>query len=159
METVEVGFIAESDRPALCRMLEESDDFPQEQVSRYRRASSLYWTFTARRVGEIVGMLTGSFDSNLLEVGTFESFDVPPAPHAFLDRIHVRESARRSAVGRALVEAYAMEAVAHGCSFIGGLIDRSSDWTVRSDFFDQIGFSIRDQDILGAHPSQILRAR
>lgn len=148
----------ETDRPALRRLLEESDDFPQHLLPYYRRRGSRYETFVARRAGAIVGVLTGSFDSDFEESGAFASFDLPPAPHAFLDRVHVHESARDAGVGRALIEAYASEAAARGCTFLGGQIDLSSDSTARRAFFERLGFSIRDLDNFGAQPSQILSA-
>lgn len=143
---VRVEFLREIDRPALCQMLEQSESFPRHQLLGYqrpRRLSSVN-TLVAWRGDVIVGMLTGSFDSNLEESGAFDSFEPPPAPHAFLVRLHVHESARGNGVGRALVETYATEAQACGCTFIGGSIDRSSDPTYRRAFFERLGFAIRD---------------
>jgi GNAT superfamily N-acetyltransferase len=158
VDTVEVAFMTESDRPALCRMLEGSDDFPQQLLGYYRRGGGRYGTLVAWSGAKVVGMLTGSFDSDFFESGAFDSFDLRTAPHAFLDRVHVHESARGAGVGRALIVTYAMETVARGCTFIGGSVDLSSDPTARRTFFTRLGFSIRDLDNFGAQPSQILSA-
>jgi GNAT superfamily N-acetyltransferase len=101
-------------------------------------------------------MLTGSFDSNFHESGAFDVFVPPTAPHGYLDRIHVRESARRTGIGRALVTAYVEEAAAYGCTFIGGSVDLSSEATDRRAFFERLGFAVRDHDNFGARPSEIL---
>lgn len=153
-----MGLLAENDRPVLCRMLERSDDFPQQLLGRYHRGSSRNATLIAWSGGEIVGVLTGSFDSDFFESGAFDSFDLPSAPHAFLDRVHVHESARGAGIGHALIQAYAIEAVERGCTFIGGQIDLSSDSTARRGFFERLGFSIRDLDNFGALPSQVRKA-
>jgi hypothetical protein len=75
-------------------MLQESEDFPHRLMDLYRRGSSRYRTFVAARRDVIVGVLTGSFDSDFLQGDAFDSFDLPPPPHAFLDRVHVTESYR-----------------------------------------------------------------
>lgn len=137
-------------------MLEKSDDFPQQLLYLYRRRSNHYGTFVAWRGDKIDGVLTGSFDSDLAESGAFDSFELPPAPHAFLERIHVRESARGVGIGRALIEMYVNEASARGCSFIGGSIDLSSEPTARKAFFEGLGFAVRDFDNFGAHPTDVL---
>lgn len=140
-------------------MLEESDDFPQQLLHLYRRnRSTPYWTFIAWRGGKVDGVLTGSFDSDFTEGGNFDSFELPPAPHAFLERIHVRESARGVGIGRALIEIYANEASTRGCSFIGGSVDVSSDPTVRKAFFKGLGFTVHGVDNFGAHPTDVLVA-
>ncbi|WP_406071250.1 GNAT family N-acetyltransferase [Micromonospora sp. NBC_01638] len=149
--------LQETDRPALCRMLEESDDFPQRLLYLYRRRrSNHYWTFIAWRGDKVDGVLTGSFDSDFAEGGAFDSFELPPAPHAFLERVHVRESARAMGVGRALIEMYANEASARGCSFIGGSIDLSSEPTARKAFFEGLGFAVSGLENFGAHPTDVL---
>jgi GNAT superfamily N-acetyltransferase len=102
------------------------------------------------------GVLSGSFDSDFGEGGAFDSFDLPPAPHAFLDRVHVHESARGVGVGQALIEKYAAQAVNRGCTFIGGSVDMPSDAAGRRAFFERIGFSVRDFDNFGARPSEIV---
>jgi GNAT superfamily N-acetyltransferase len=155
VDTPEVELIAKIDRPALCRMLHESDDFPQHLLYLYQRSSGPHQTFVAWRAGELVGMLTGSFDANLFELPDFDSFELPPAPHALLVRVHVRHSARGVGIGRALIERYATEADARGCTFIGGSVDLSSDSSGRRAFFERLGFLIRDRDSFGAQPWQI----
>jgi GNAT superfamily N-acetyltransferase len=157
VNTFEIGPLAERDRPALCRMLTGSEDFPQNLVYLYRRSggSGHYRTFAAWRDGEIVGVLSGSFSSDFVESGAFNSFELPPAPHAFLDRVHVHESARDVGTGRALIHHYAARAAAHGCTFIGGSLDLSSDPTGRRAFFERLGFSVRNLDNFGAPISQI----
>lgn len=150
--------VAEHDRPALCRMLEESNDFPQHLLYLYKRSGgpSRCHTFAAWRDGKIAGMLTGSFDSDFFESGAFDSFELLPAPHALLDRVHVRASARGAGIGRALIQHYATEAAARRCTFIGGSLDLSSDPTGRRAFFERLGFSVRDLDNFGAPLSQLL---
>lgn len=150
-----VELIQQEDRPALCQMLEDSDDFPRDLVRLYRRAGS-YATFVAWRGCEIVGMLSGSLDSDFAGNPAFDSFELPAAPHAFLDRVHVRGSVRRTGVGRALIEAYAIEAAAHGCTFIAGSIDLSSDARARRTFFEDLSFEIRAHDNFGARVEDVL---
>jgi len=156
VHTVEVRFIKDSERPALLQMLTSSEDFPQNLLTFYRPGRSHYEALGAWSAGEVLGVLTGSFDSNFFESGAFDSFDPPAAPHAFLDRVHVHESARGVGVGRALVTAYAREAAERACTFIGGQLDLSSDSSARRAFFEQLGFSIRDLDNFGATPAYVL---
>lgn len=139
-------------------MLEDSGDFPQNLVYLYRRTASRYVTLVAWREGEISGVLTGSFDSDFTSNSAFDAFELPRRPHAFLDRIHVRDSARSRGVGRALLEAYASEASERGCTFIGGSIDLSSDPKLRRRFFVRSGFTIRAHDNFGASPIDIITA-
>lgn len=146
----------ETSRPALIRMLEDSGDFPKQLLTYYRPGRSRYTTFVASREDEIDGVLTGSFDSDFREGGAFSAFELPPAPHAYLDRIHVRGPARGAGVGRALIETFATEASARGCTFIGGSVDLSSDSTARRMFFGRLGFTIREHDNFGAQPTDIL---
>lgn len=144
--------IEERDRPRLCRMLETSQDFPQNLLYLHRRPGGhgSYETFAAWRANEIVGMLSGSFDSDFTGGEAFASFALPSAPHAFLDRVHVRESDRGSGVGRALVAHYAAEAAARRCSFLGGSLDLSSDPVTRKAFFINLGFEVCEWDNFGA---------
>ncbi|WP_217134144.1 GNAT family N-acetyltransferase [Leucobacter chinensis] len=146
------------DRAALCQMLEGSGDFPQNLVYLYRRTASRYVTLVAWCEGEISGVLTGSFDSDFTGNSAFEAFELPRPPHAFLERIHVRESVRSRGVGRALLEAYASEASERGCTFIGGSIDLSTDPRLRRKFFVGVGFTIRAHDNFGASPIDIITA-
>lgn len=155
MDQLSVRPFQESDRGALLRTLESSRDFPDELLNLYRRPAVHYETLVAWSRGAIVGMLTGSYDSDFAESGAFESFDPPRAPHAFLVRVHVHEVARGHGVGRALVGSYVGEAVSRGCSFVGGQVDLSSDSTARRAFFENLGFSIRALDNFGALPSQL----
>lgn len=150
-----VELIQQKDRPALCKMLADSDDFPQGLLRQYRRPGHCA-TLVAWRGGEIAGLLSGSFDSNFAGNWAFESFELPPAPHAFLERVHVRGSARRTGVGRALIETYANEAAARGCTFIAGSIDLSSDDRARRAFFEDLGFTIRAHDNFGARTKEVL---
>lgn len=153
-----MGFVDEADRLALSRMLESSADFPRQLLRYYQRPEGRYSTLVAWKGAELVGVLKGSFDSDFSEGGAFESFNPPIAPHAFLERVHVHESARGIGVGRALVTAYVDAAVERACSFVGGQIDLSSDSAARRVFFERLGFSIRKLDNFGARPSEILRA-
>jgi len=139
-------------------MLLESSDFPQELVYLYQRRGGpcRYETFVAWHGHDLVGMLTGSFDSNFHESGAFDSFDLPPAPHAFLDRLHVLASSRGEGIGRALLRHYAAEAAARRCTFIGGSLDLSSDPTGRRAFFERLGLPVRDFDNFGAPVSEFV---
>ncbi|GAA2163060.1 hypothetical protein [Pedococcus bigeumensis] len=67
VDTIEVGLLAANDRPALCRMLERSDDFPQQLLGYYRRDSGRHATLIAWGAGEILGVLTGWFRSDFFE--------------------------------------------------------------------------------------------
>lgn len=139
-------------------MLEESDDFPQNLLYLYRRTTYSYETFVAWSEGEVDGVLSGSFKSDFIGDGTFGAFELPPAPHALLERVHVRGSARRQGVGQALIQTFALEASERGCSFIGGLIDQSSDPWARTALFEGLGFSISEVGDVGAQPTAVLAA-
>ncbi len=158
VDTNDVRPLAEEDRPALCRMLLESTDFPQQLVYLYQRRGGLSRseTFVAWRGPAVVGMLTGSFDSDFHESEAFDSFHLPPAPHAFLDRLHVRASNRGEGIGRALMRHYIAEAAARRCTFIGGSLDVSSDPTSRRAFFERLGLPVRGFDNFGAPVSELL---
>jgi GNAT superfamily N-acetyltransferase len=153
-----VEILVEADRTNLCGMLAESSDFPYHLLDLYRRGRNRDVTFVAWREGKIDGVLTGSFDLDLTGIEDFDSFDLPPGPHAFLDRVHVRDSSRGLGVGSVLTDRFAREAAERDCSFIGGSIDRSSDPTTRRVFFERLGFSINESDRFGAHPSDVLAA-
>lgn len=139
-------------------MLLESSDFPQELVYLYQRRGgpSRYETFAAWHGRDAVGMLTGSFDSDFHESGAFDSFDLPPAPHAYLDRIHVLASSRGAGIGRDLLQHYVAEAAARRCTFIGGSLDLSTDPTGRRAFFELLGLPVRGLDNFGAPVSKFV---
>lgn len=158
MRSIEVDVMPETQRAALCRMLQESEDFPPGLMELYRRGSSRYVTFVATHRSLIVGVLTGSFDSDFFESGAFDDFELPPAPHGFLDRIHVTSLFRGEGAGRALVNAYVTHAAAAGCSFIGGSVDLSSETSGRRAFIESCGFTIRGWDNFGANVADLTGA-
>ncbi|MFB9179924.1 GNAT family N-acetyltransferase [Dactylosporangium sucinum] len=140
-------------------MLEDSVDFPHHLLYIHQRRGGTYHrTYVAWRDGKIDGVLTGSFDADFADSRDFCSFDLPSAPHALLDRVHVRESARGTGVGRALVKIFASEASVRGCSFIGGFIDQSSEATARRLFFERLAFVVSTLDSFGARPTDVLAA-
>ena len=153
-----VQLIDESERPALLAFLAATPDFPQQLAYLYRRTGGRDHCFTAWHDGQVVGMLSGSFTSTFSGNRAFDSFELPPSPHAFLDRIHVHESERGRGVGTSLVRAYAEEASARGCTFIGGSIDLSSDSSARRAFFERLGFQVRGYDNFGATVNVVLEA-
>jgi GNAT superfamily N-acetyltransferase len=87
--------------------------------------SSRYAAFSATIDDAVVGVLLGGFDSDFNDNYAFFGFDLPPEPHAFLSQLHVLRTARRSAVGRALIDTYVTEARHRGCTFVGGSLDLS----------------------------------
>jgi|GEM_PF-4149927 len=151
-----IEVLAEADRTALCQMLAESEDFPDNLLGLYRRGRNGDLTLVSWRDDEIDAVLTGSFNSDLTGIADFDSFDPPRGRHAFIDRLHVRNSSRRMGVGSALIESFADEAAVRGCSFIGGSIDQSSDSRQRLAFFERLGFGINELLRIGAQPSDIL---
>jgi len=98
----------------------------------------------------VVGVLLGSFDSDFNDNYAFFGFDLPPEPHAFLSQLHVLRTARRSAVGRALIDTYVTEAHHRGCTFVGGSLDLTDAPSVRRGFFDACGFTTNRHDNFGA---------
>lgn len=100
-------------------------------------------------------MLSGGFDSDLAQGGGFDSFELPPPPQAFLDRMHVHDDFRGQGVGTLLLRAYVEEAMRRGCTFIGGQIDLSTDPARRRQFFERRGFSVRDLDNFGSLPEDL----
>lgn len=153
-----VQLIDETERPALLEFLAATPDFPQQLAYLYRRTGGRDHCFMAWHDDQVVGMLSGSFTSAFTGNRAFESFTLPPSPHAFLERIHVSESERGRGVGTSLVRAYAEEASGRGCTFIGGSIDLSSDSSARRAFFEELGFEIRAHDNFGATVDTILAA-
>lgn len=137
-------------------MLEASTDFPSHLAYSYLRGRPPYTTFVAWRGHDVVGVLTGSFDADLSELDEFNDLSVPPGRHAFLERLHVDDSARGLGVGCDLLSFYADEAELRGCTFIGGSIDLSSDPADRKAFFRSRGFSINSRDRFGAYPSDVV---
>lgn len=103
----------------------------------------------------IVGVLTGSFDSDFFGSGAFDDFELPSAPHGYLDRIHVTSLFRNEGAGRALVETYVAQASAAGCTFIGDSVDLSSESSARRAFFESCGFTIRGLDNFGATKAEL----
>lgn len=147
------------DLPALYRMLEDSDDFPQNLLYLYRRGGTAHPAFVAWRGNAVEGFLSGSFDADFRGERAFDSFELPTPPHAFLERVHVHPRARNRGVGRALIEEYAAAAVRRGCTFIGGSIDLSSEPTLRRIFFENLGFVVEGHDNFGVQPTDILATR
>ena len=153
---ITIDILTEADRPALLEMLRLSWDYPDTALRLYRRPSSRTTVFVAWSDGEIVGMLSGGFDSDLAQGGGFDSFDLPPPPQAFLDRMHVQEDFRGTGVGTLLLRAYVEEAMRRHCTFVGGQLDLSSDPAQRRGYFKARGFSVRDLDNFGARPDELI---
>jgi GNAT superfamily N-acetyltransferase len=152
---IRVEHLARTNRAALCAMLQDENDFPQHLLYLYQRPSSPDENLLAWRDERIDGMLTGTFrhDFSNREFGDFE---LPRSPHALLTRMHVRRTQRRHGIGEVLVAQFAAEANEHGCSFIGGYLDGSSDKTGRRAFFERLGFTVSGFDSFGARPAEIL---
>ncbi|WP_166391771.1 GNAT family N-acetyltransferase [Nocardioides ochotonae] len=153
---ITINLLSEADRPLLLEMLHSSSDYPDTAVGLYRRPSSRTKIFVAWSDGELVGMLSGGFDSDLAQGGGFDSFDLPPPPQAFLDRMHVHEDFREYGVGTRLLQAYVEEAIRRRCTFVGGQLDLSSDPTQRRRYFEERGFTVRDLENFGARPDELL---
>jgi GNAT superfamily N-acetyltransferase len=112
--------------------------------------TSRYEALTARIDGVLVGVLSGSYDSDFNEGVSFCGFDLPPAPHGYLSQLHVHKDYRRQGVGHALVVAYADAASDRGCTFLGGSLDLSDDPAGRDRFFRACGFRVNVHDNFGA---------
>lgn len=148
--------LTEADRPLLLEMLRSSLDYPDTALHLYRRPSSRTTVFVAWSDDGMVGMLSGGFDSDLAQGGGFDSFDLPPPPQAFLDRLHVHEDFRGAGVGTLLLRTYVEEAMRRRCTFVGGQLDLSSNPTQRRQYFEARGFSVRDLDNFGARPELLV---
>lgn len=144
------------DRAALCRILMDEDDFPQNLLYLYGRPAGPGENFLAWRGDRIHGLLTGVFRHDFANDSDFDGFDYPPAPHAWLSRLHVIGGARREKIGRDLVVEFAAEALERGCSFAGGSLDSTSDQAGRRAFFRQLGFTVGGRGNFGAKPADIL---
>lgn len=153
---ITIEILREADRRLLVEMLHSSRDYPGTALDLYRRPSGRATVFVASAEGEVVGMLSGGFNTDLAQGGGFDSFDLPPPPHAFLDRVHVLEDFRGTGVGTLLVQTYVEEAVRRRCTFVGGQLDLSSDQTLRRRYFEARGFSVRGLDNFGARPDELL---
>ena len=138
-------------------MIEASEDFPQTLAYLYRRPGGCNVVFVAEAAGQILGMIDGTFDSDL-DHEMFDGFPVPDAPHAFITRMHVHESVRSQGVGTGLIWRFAGEAVARRCTFIGGSIGHSSDPGPRRVFFKKCGFDVSPYDNIGGLPDTVRSA-
>lgn len=156
MIVIRVEYLPRADRAALCEMLEDETDFPQHLLYLYHRPSGPDENLIAWREDRIDGLLTGTFRHDFSDNRDFGGLDLPQSPHALLTRMHVRHAARRHGIGRALVAQFATEANEHGCNFIGGYLDRTSDKTGRRAFFEHLGFTISGFDSFGARPAEVL---
>jgi GNAT superfamily N-acetyltransferase len=139
-------------------MLTESEDFPQNLVYLYRNKPVDGTTFIAERLGDgtIVGMLTGTFATDLFDRRDYEDFDLPPLPHSVVERIFVPLSERRNHIGSALLSRYLEEASRRGCTFIGGALDIGPGLADRKRFFAEYGFDVTPNNFFGA-PLSALR--
>lgn len=153
---IRVEYLARDDRAALCEMLEDEVDFPQNLVYLYQRPSGPDENLLVWRDERIEGLLTGTFRHDFSDNRDFTEFGLPRAPHALLTRIHVRHTARHQGNGEALVAHFAAEADKRGCDFVGGYLDGSSDKTGRRNFFEHLGFTVSRFDNFGARTAEIL---
>lgn len=151
-----IEHLACADRSELREMLEGEKDFPQRLLYLYQRPSGPDENLMARRDGQIDGLLTGTIRHDFSDKRDFGGFDLPHSPHALLTRIHVRHTARCHGIGRALAAQFAVEAIEHGCGFIGGHLDRTSDVAGRRAFFERLGFVVSRFDSFGAPPEEVL---
>jgi len=144
MNAPRIGILNEEDRPALVRMLEDTSELDLRAIDQYRILRiPTDVTHVAWVNGAVVGMLNASYVADFSGMRSFESFDLPLPPHAFLDRIHVHPVWRRAEVGGALLGAFVQKAKGRACTFAGGHIDATSDPTVRVKFFETFGFEVR----------------
>lgn len=137
-------------------MLQDEDELSVGSADFYRRPQPPHVDFVAWHDQDIVGVISGTFAFDYRDNGSFDSFDLPTGPHAFLTRLYVRQPARRRRVGFDLVRAFAEEAEARRCTYVVGSLDLSSDPRARTAFFVAVGFDIADGDMFGATPRDIL---
>lgn len=156
MQPIEVDLLRRDDREAVVEMLASSSDFDQSLMRQYSSAGA-YETLFARRGSQVEGVISGSFRGDLHDSREFAQFTLPPGPHGFVARVHVRDEARGEGVGRALVQAFAAHARSLRCTFVGGFIDRSDDPHGRRRFFKRVGFTVKPNDALGAKIEDLLR--
>lgn len=151
-----IEHLARADRLELSEMLEGEEDSPQHLLHLYQRPSGPDENLIAWRGGLIDGLLTGTTRHDFSDNREFSGFDLPRSPHALLTRIHVRHTARGCGIGRALAAQFAAEAIEHGCGFIGGYLDGTSDTTGRRAFFERLGFVVSRFDSFGGRPDEVL---
>lgn len=121
-------------------------------------AERRYQPFAAYDGDRLVGLLRASFDSDFTGNDAFAGFDLPAGPHGFVSTINVHPTYRRQGIGRALLLEYARAAEAAGCTFLGGVIDLSTDDTGRRVFFTECGFHTNAWDNFGQTTGQLLTA-
>ena len=155
IQRIEVDLLRRDDREAVVEMLASSSDFDQSLMRQYSSAGA-YETLFAHQGSRVEGVVSGSFHGDLHDSREFAQFTLPPGPHGFLARVHVRDAARGQGVGRALIEAYAARASLFRCTFVGGFIDRSADLRARTHFFKKVGFTVKSNDVLGANIEDLL---
>lgn len=154
---IRVNHLAHDDRVALCEMLEDEHESPQTILRLYRRPSSRDENLVAWHGERIVGLLTGTLHHDFSDNPDFRRFHLPRAQHALLTRVIVRRNQRLNGVGQALVSHFVAMASEHGCDFIGGYLDDSSDKTGRRSFFEKLGFTVDPLDSFGARPAEVRR--
>jgi GNAT superfamily N-acetyltransferase len=135
-------------------MIEASEDFPHTLTYQYRRPGGCNVTFVAAAAGQILGMIDGTFDSDL-DRKTFKGLHFPNPPHAFIVRMHVHESVRSRGIGTELMWWFADEAIERLCTYIGASIDLSSDPGPRRNFFRRCGFDVSPYDNIGGLPDTV----
>ena len=155
-DRIHVEPLEETERSALCRMLEESADATRYERGLFRRRSA-DTTLVAHFPDVIVGMITGPLRADFNSSGVFGEFAPPPGRHGLLARVHVSDQIRGRGVGRALVHAFAEEALACECTFLGGHVDGTSNVAVRRAFFQDCGFRLI-QESFGASPEDVAHA-
>ncbi|WP_022906591.1 GNAT family N-acetyltransferase [Curtobacterium sp. B18] len=151
-----VRAIQPADRPGLVSMLAAAVDLPSGISDWYRNAKPPHLDLAAWNAGAIEGVVTGTFGSDFQGDPSFGSLDLPPGPHAFLTRIYVAPAARRRGVGLDLLKAFADEALARRCEYVAGVVDLSSEYAEREEFFTASGFAISDDHMIGALATEVV---
>lgn len=137
-------------------MLREDSELPLSVAGSYASPNAWDVDYVVRFNDQIDGVMTFSFGLDFTDNHSYRLLDLPASPHAVIHRIFVRVSERGRGVGPRLIRELAQEAVARGCTFIVGSLDRTSEVAERRRFFSKVGFTVARDDTFGAAPGHVL---
>jgi GNAT superfamily N-acetyltransferase len=126
-----------ADGGSLADLLEErGSSYAQRAWAARERRGPTRPTVVARSGSQVIGYMTGHFDSEFNE-----RFPVDYGPgQAWIEELYVSAGCRRDGVGSGLMRTFVAEALAHGCTYVACILDLSSDPAGRFAFFTSLGF-------------------
>ncbi len=127
--------IEDRDRARLSRIMLDTDADLSRNALRIIRPPDPFEYYVAERDGEVAGFIEGRFDTTYNDRFGLDL----PYPQAWFYWLVVDRPHQRQGVGRALLGAFAAEALVRGCTFVACLVDQSSPTADRVSFFRKVG--------------------